>query len=404
MALSISRRSFMKCVGITAFASATGTLMTGCSPASIVGGFGGSISLSENGGTPLANITLTGMDWSPFNISISDIEGALGIDLPGVDFNFSGISSALGFGCAMPKGRIDNASDKTLVVLPYFTTETLDEVFQELVLPLVGDYKGEIKSELEKLLSRQDVQEEVANALDTLIRNEASKIGSWLVTILDLLNSSFISNTVKKVLNEETLRRYLDAEEPQKINIGFTSIEIPGVRQWGPDIQNLIIDEIKKLIDSNLPKVSDLFRILMIQGVFDYQPKESKTDQFLNAAAAGYTLLRANTPLMINTIEPGGFKAGVLGFPSYRNWTSLDMNFTVRKLALNLDGEYDLSWETVAPLVIEAMVYLIHKNNLVKFGDPLVNVITENGLLEKMNFSIEGVTAQTTVSFQGAKI
>lgn len=62
MALSISRRSFMKCVGITAFASTTGTLMTGCAPASIVGGFGGSISLSEDGGTPLANISLTGMD------------------------------------------------------------------------------------------------------------------------------------------------------------------------------------------------------------------------------------------------------------------------------------------------------------------------------------------------------
>lgn len=400
MALSISRRSFMKCVGITAFATATGTLMTGCAPASIVGGFGGSISLSEDGGTPLANISLTGMDWSPFNVSISDIERELGIDLPGVDFNFSGISSVLGFGCAMPKGRIENTSDKTLVILPYFTDETLDEVFQKLVLPLVNGYDEELETKLYSYLSTPAVEETVANVLRDLLKQKAAEVGEWLKIIVALLSSDFTKTLVQKTLPEVTLRNYLTNGSPE-INIFGKRFKISGIPEWSDSIQKPILEEICKLIDNNLLQVSDIFRILMVQGVFDKQLKESKTDQFLNAAAAGYTHLRANTPLMVNTIDVGGAKAGVLGFPAYRNWTSLDMHFTSRKLALSLEKGYSLSWETVAPLVIEAVIYLIH-GGVNRFAGPLVDVITENGLLEKMNFSVEGVTAHTTVSFNEA--
>lgn len=401
MALSISRRSFMKCVGITAFATATGTLMTGCAPASIVGGFGGSISLSEDGGTPLANISLTGMDWSPFNVSISDIERELGIDLPGVDFNFSGISSVLGFGCAMPKGRIENTSDKTLVILPYFTDETLDEVFQKLVLPLVNGYDEELETKLYSYLSTPSVEETVANALRDLLKQKAAEVGEWLKIIVDLLSSDFTKTLVQKTLPEVTLRNYLTNGSPE-INIFGKRFKISGIPEWSDSIQKPILEEICKLIDNNLLQVSDIFRILMVQGVFDKQAKESKTDQFLNAAAAGYTHLRANTPLMVNTIDVGGAKAGVLGFPAYRNWTTLDMHFTSRKLALSLDKGYELDWNTVAPLVVEAVIYVIYKDNLASLGTMLLDVIDQNGLLKKMNFSVEGVTAHTTVSFNEA--
>lgn len=183
---------------------------------------------------------------------------------------------------------------------------------------------------------------------------------------------------------------------------GKESLEIPNIYNWGDDLKTPILNGIHDLIDTTLPSASDLFRILMVQGVFDKQAKESKTDQFLNAAAAGYTHLRANTPLMVNTIDADGAKAGVLGFPAYRNWTTLDMHFTSRKLALSLDEGYELDWNTVAPLVVEAVIYVIYKDNLASLGTMLLDVIDQNGLLKKMNFSVEGVTAHTTVSFNEA--
>lgn len=408
MALSISRRSFMKCVGITAFATATGTLMTGCSQGPVMGDFGGSFPLYElNEANPLLNITLTGLDWSPFDITLGQIADEVDIDLPFSELNLSFISSILGYGCAMPKGLIKNESDKTMIVLPYFTGDLLDQAFNEFVRPMIKSNQGTIKKSLETLL--YDNSDALAKKLDQLIQDKAAETGSWLKVLVTAAQTVDFS----KVISSSNMKTFLTNGEEDLVKklprwaqialrvIGIKQIYIPPVRDWD-FLRDPLMNEIRGLIDTYLPQVTDIFRLLMVQGIFDGKLNESKTDQLLNAAAAGYSRYKAQKSFMLDIINPRSPAAGVLGIPAKQNWFSMELMFSTKKLNLSLAENYPLDWETgVCPLAVEAVLFMLYKNSgytADHLAGPLCDVILP--LVDNLQISLSNEGGQVGLSFQ----
>lgn len=404
MALSISRRSFMKCVGITAFATATGTLMTGCAQGGIISNLGGTCILYDDNGA-LLNITLTGLDWSPFDISISDIENELGVDLPGVDFNFSGISSMLNLGCAMPKGLIQNCTDKTVVILPYFTDELLHEVIDGKVWPMLSEpeNKEKIEQKLSELLNKNS--DKIADALSTAIKNEAQAIGDWLVILLAVVEAASNYVSLEKIVSADKMRGVLEGDgtgKPTEITLisnGFTlrivkgllssafpqykdeinafdgTLYIDPISNWPDSIKQPILDAIRTQLEAQVPTATDFVRLPMVEACIDGQKTSSEMDQALNAAAAGYALMKASRPLMIEPIDPNDSAAGVLAFPAKRNWSTFQMTFTTKKLDLSLVEGYPLDWSDVSNLLVEALIFTLYKTSAAPLAQPLVNII-----------------------------
>ena len=168
MALSISRRSFMKCVGITAFATATGTLLTGCAQGPVTGDFGGPFPLS-----PMVNVAVYKMQSSEFDIGLSEIGSYL--DQNWIDLPFgANISDLTGYICTMPEAAIQNNSDQTLLVLPYFTQNSLETVVDDLA---------------KKYL--QENQETVTKALEKILVDNEKTISSYVEKLEDIVIVSF---------------------------------------------------------------------------------------------------------------------------------------------------------------------------------------------------------------------
>lgn len=406
MALSISRRSFMKCVGITAFATATGTLMTGCAQGPITGNLGGANTLYDDNG-PLLNITLTGLDWSPFDISLSDIGNALKVDLPGVDFNFSIISSLLGVGCAMPKGMIQNLTGKTVVILPYFTDDLLHEVIDGKIWPMLStpETTEKIRVELENLLKKES--DTIANALSEAIKKEAKKVGDWLVILLAVVEFAnklyplentvtasdmrhFLTNdgiitlidtsSLKGRLALSALKATLSAALPQykeEINSFDGKFYIDAISKWPDTFKLPILDAIREQLEAQVPTATDFVRLPMVHATVDGQTPSSDFDQALNAAAAGYALMKASRPLMIEPINSNETAIGALAFPAKRSWNECQMVFTTKKLDLSLVEGYPLDWDNVSTLLVEALIFMLYKSSAVPLADPLLNIIMD---------------------------
>lgn len=400
MALSISRRSFMKCVGITAFATATGTLMTGCAQGPVMGDFGGSFPLYElNDATPLLNITLTGLDWSPFDITLGQIASEVEIDLPFSDLNLSFISTILGYGCAMPKGLIENKSDKTLIVLPYFTGDLLDQAFNEFVRPKIKENKTTIEGAIKTLLDNNS--DKLAEELHTLIKTE---VGDWLNILLVAVNSA-----IKLFKIDESEVRSILKDGKSYSTGGFLpiTITVPGLNDLKSDQKQSIVDGIRSLIDTYLPQATDIFRLLMVQGICDGKQNASTTDQLLNAAAAGYSRYKAQNPLMLDVINARSINApsstvGVLGIPAKRNWHSMELIFATKKLNLSLAENYPLEWNNVLDLLVETLIYLIYNKNASTLALPLCNIILP--LVDSLQISLSNEGGQVGLSFQNTSI
>lgn len=406
MALSISRRSFMKCVGITAFATATGTLMTGCSSGPVTGDFGGSFPLYELT-EPISNITINTLEWNPFDVSVSEIESALDVslDVPNLDLGLWALSNLSGYGCVMPKGLIQNTSDKTLIVLPYFTGDTLNTVLDEFVYPTIHKNTNAIEDAIEALLLSE--QKTIADALNKII---ADNLSSTIQTILGLI-TQYISQ-----INVDDLRGLLKENKPIPVKITWPFpmtiyIKLPLnsllIKNWPESIHGPILTEIRKLIDSQLTSLSDLFRILMVQGRNNGQSGDSLIDQALNAAAAGYALVKQKNSLMLNTIGAHSTAAGYLPVPAKRTWRSLLLFFSTKKVNISVNTADALTWANVSDLVVEALIYYIFTTNnkpidTSYLAKEIVNVVLPLLTKENMKLSIEESDGQLGLQFQNS--
>lgn len=339
MALSISRRSFMKCVGITAFATATGTLMTGCAQGPITGSFGETSTLTA-GGNDILSVTLTGLEWSPFDVGISEINSVLNTNFPNLTLGLWNLTDLTGYGCAMPKGLIQNKSNSTLLVLPYFTGELFDEVFEKVVRPTITEnekVRDTIKTELSSLLERESGT--IAKELDTLIQTE---LGAVVSTALKIIRSG-INNSIMPI-KPDSARNTLQSA------LGLTN----------SSLQTKAIDTLWDFLTEKLAEVGDLFRILMVQGRFNGQTSASKIDQAFNAVAVGYAMIKKKNSLMLNTIAPGSSAAGLLPIPAKRNWRSLLLCFTSQKVDISFSPNYRPSWESTKNTAVEALLYILY--------------------------------------------
>lgn len=396
MALSISRRSFMKCVGITAFATATGTLMTGCAQGPITGDFGGPFPLS-----PMVNVAVYKMQSSEFDIGLSEIGSYL--DQNWIDLPFgANISDLTGYICTMPEAAIQNNSDQTLLVLPYFTQNSLETVVDDLA---------------KKYL--QENQETVTKALEKILVDNEKTISSYVEKLEDIVIVSFktlwgseIKIKIKDLMN--ALRGILGSTTPQEVEkflLEGTSVfgyKIYGLPQWDekyPGVTELILDEIMKLLKTEiLEKLGSSLNFLMVHGQFDGNAGESDLDQVLNVASAGYALLRNKQTLMTNTIAPGATATGLLPIPSKKRWKTLFLRFLPNDLLLQFQDGFMPNWDHTANLIVKLLVYLFFKNSsesadcLKAVAAPTVQLITSS--MDYLDYNIQPISGSLVLRFE----
>lgn len=406
MALSISRRSFMKCVGITAFATATGTLMTGCAMGSITGDFGGPFPLSES-----VDVAVYKIQSSEFDVDLSQIGDYL--DQKWIDLPFGlNISDLTGYVCTMPEAIIQNNSDQTLLVLPYFTQNGLETVVDDLAKEYLQKPENQktITEALEKYLEThetavaellQDVEKLVITTVNLgFLGKHNITVGTLLTAIRGLLS---VAGNPSPASVEDFL---LNGGE---IPVLITEIYIPGLSSWDdkyPDVTKSILEEVVKLLKTDvLEKLGDALNLLMVQGLFDGNTGESDLDQILNVASAGYALLRNKPTLMTNTINPGATVTGLLPVTSKRRWKTMFLRFIPNSLLLNLKGGFTPNWDETVNLIVKVLVYLFFKNDstqstncLKAIADPAVQLIA--GSLDYLDYNIQPGSSSLTLRFE----
>lgn len=403
MALSISRRSFMKCVGITAFATATGTLMTGCAMGSITGDFGGPFPLSES-----VDVAVYKIQSSEFDVDLSQIGDYL--DQKWIDLPFGlNISDLTGYVCTMPEAVIQNNSDQTLLVLPYFTQNGLETVVDDLAKEYLRKPENQktITEALEKYLETheadvaellQDVEKLVITTVNLgFLGKHDITVGTLLTAIRGLLSSTSPASVEDFLLNGG------------KISVIVTEIDIPGLSSWDdkyPDVTKSILEEVVKLLKTDvLEKLGDALNLLMVQGLFDGNTGESDLDQILNVASAGYALLRDKPTLMTNTINPGATVTGLLPVTSKRRWKTMFLRFIPNNLLLSFQDGFTPNWDKTADLIVKVLVYLFFKNDsaestncLKAIADPAVQLVADS--MDYLNYNIQSGAGSLTLRFE----
>ena len=367
MALSISRRSFMKCVGITAFATATGTLMTGCAQGPATGEFGVAKTVTE-GAETLATITVNNLRSTSFNIGINDL-----LDLAKINFDIPfnpSVSMLTGWVCTMPSAYIQSNS-KMLFVLPYFTDEQLDTVVDKWILPNLDKYEDKILEAAEKYMKEHE------DSLRETIKSELGKLLEELGSFIPGLTAS--SSEVSPLFSiEDILSGLITA-----------------------DLKNKFIDAVKSLLEGLLDDASDLLRILMVQARFDGKSGESDLEVALNAGAAAYAFdQKMGSPMLGDPINAGDSVAdGVLPLCSNKNWGSLILRFVPRKLSLQFDlSGYNPNWNDVWAFVVAAFKYIILKESGVDMIQPLYNLL--RGAFDCLeDISVEDVAGSSAANF-----
>lgn len=367
MALSISRRSFMKCVGITAVASATGTLLTGCAQGPATGEFG--VAKTVNEGTEvLATVTVNNLRTTSFNIGINNLLELAGINF-GIPFNPS-ISTLTGWVCTMPSADIQSNS-KMLFVLPYFTDDQLDTVVDKWIFPYLDKYESKILDAAKKYMS--DHEDELRDT----IKSELGALLKELGSLIPGLTSS--SNEVSPLFSIEDL---------------WSSL-VP------VDLQNRIIEAVKSLLSDLLADASDMLRILMVQSRFDGKSGDSDLEVALNAGAAIYAYdKKMGSPMLSAPINSGASVSdGILPLCSNKNWHSLVLRFIPRKISLVFDlTRYNPNWNDVWDFVVATFKYIVLNESGVDMIEPLYNLLRDAfDCLE--DISVEEIAGSSTANF-----